>query len=460
MNFPGLTCFILLTLLFAYLCAACWSTQSFNNKKLTPTILWWQENLFPHVTQQGNENDLYEVSCRRSGVKCFATQDRNVLKDDSIRLLTVMLYGTDFRAYEAPVPRKKNHLWALLHEESPQNNHLLCHAEALSLFNYSATFKRESDFPLTTQHFPSLKYYMERKPVPLKEKNKFRKEGLAMAVYLQSNCDVPSDRDRYIYQLMANISVDSYGGCLHNKDFDDLTLMDTSKFESNAIYDILAKYKFHLAFENAICDDYITEKFSRPFHVGSVPVYRGSASARDWAPHPGSVIMVDDFESPASLAEYLNYLDKNDDAYLKYLEYKNDNSILKSNNLLLKTLSNRTWSVNGVDENSFVGDYECYVCEQMHEILKKLEEGTAMSSRTVPPEHLKCPIPEPSVGSIDDIPPNDHIHRWVEDYWQSLDQAIGLQEMVRDQVTNAESLWDYIEKRYSAGKGVLQHTEL
>ena len=93
---------------------------------------------------------------------------------------------------------------------------------------------------------------------------RFRKEGLAMAVYLQSNCDVPSDRDRYIYQLMANISVDSYGGCLHNKDFDDLTLMDTSKFESNAIYDILGMYSTKLSFYHKICwnDDCNKKLFS------------------------------------------------------------------------------------------------------------------------------------------------------------------------------------------------------
>ena len=63
--------------------------------------------------------------------------------------------------------------WALLHEESPQNNQMLTHADALSVFNYSATFKRASDFPLTTHHFPNADYFLSRKPVPLEEKNKY-----------------------------------------------------------------------------------------------------------------------------------------------------------------------------------------------------------------------------------------------------------------------------------------------
>lgn len=40
----------------------------------------------------------------------------------------------------------------------------------------------------------------------------------------------------------------------------------------------VAKYKFTIAFENAICNDYITEKLWRPLIVGSVPIYYGSLS--------------------------------------------------------------------------------------------------------------------------------------------------------------------------------------
>ena len=53
----------------------------------------------------------------------------------------------------------------------------------------------------------------------------------------------------------------------------------------------LAKYKFHLAFENAVCDDYFTEKFVRPFHVGAIPIYYGSRTIRDFAPMRDVVIV-------------------------------------------------------------------------------------------------------------------------------------------------------------------------
>jgi len=39
---------------------------------------------------------------------------------------------------------------------------------------------------------------------------------------------------------------------------------------------LTSKYKFTLAMENAICDDYITEKIWRPLEAGSVPIIFGS----------------------------------------------------------------------------------------------------------------------------------------------------------------------------------------
>uniref|UniRef100_H2YFF0 Fucosyltransferase n=2 Tax=Ciona savignyi TaxID=51511 RepID=H2YFF0_CIOSA len=430
--------------------------QPSKDVKKLPVILWWQPNMFPHVSK--SEKEMVEVSCPNSGVKCMATQNRTLLQQEANDLLTIMHYGTDFRAYEVPLPRKANHLWALLHEESPQNNFLLCNKDALQLFNFSSTFKRNSDFPLTTQHFPSLEYLTSRKPVSIEEKNKLRKQGLAPIVYLQSHCDVPSDRDRYIYHLMGNISVDSYGACLNNKDFPNPSLGDTSKMQSEELLDFLAQYKFHIAFENAICNDYITEKFTRPLHVGSVPIYKGSPTARDWAPDHGSVIMADDFESPESLAEYLNYLDQNDDAYLKYLSYKNIKYI--ENQHLAKTLSSRKWSLDGEDSDNFVGAYECYVCEEMHKMESKIKQGVKLTPRTIPLEHMDCPPPQPSIGDISDVPPNHHLHNWVSDYWQNLDQAVALREMMTEGATDPESLWTYIERRYQAGLGAMEHTEL
>ena len=46
--------------------------------------------------------------------------------------------------------------------------------------------------------------------------------------------------------------------------------------EHKDFYKLLAKYKFVISMENAVCNDYITEKFWRPFILGSVPIVFGS----------------------------------------------------------------------------------------------------------------------------------------------------------------------------------------
>ena len=45
-------------------------------------------------------------------------------------------------------------------------------------------------------------------------------------------------------------------------------------------YRLLAKYKFTIAIENAVCTDYITEKFWRPFILGTVPILFGSPAIK------------------------------------------------------------------------------------------------------------------------------------------------------------------------------------
>lgn len=87
------------------------------------------------------------------------------------------------------------------------NNYILSHGPGIRLFNYTATFRRESDYPLTLQWLPSLSYLLTPVVVLLEEKNRLRREGLAPVLYMQSHCDIPSDRDRYVHELMKYIQV-------------------------------------------------------------------------------------------------------------------------------------------------------------------------------------------------------------------------------------------------------------
>ena len=41
-----------------------------------------------------------------------------------------------------------------------------------------------------------------------------------------------------------------------------------------------ARYKFTLAMENYVCDDYVTEKLWRPLRLGSVPIVFGAPNIK------------------------------------------------------------------------------------------------------------------------------------------------------------------------------------
>lgn len=86
------------------------------------------------------------------------------------------------------------------------NNYLLSHPPGIRLFNYTATFRRESDYPLTLQWLPGAGY-LRGPALPLAEKDAWRRRGYGPVLYMQSHCDVPSDRDRYVRELMKYIQV-------------------------------------------------------------------------------------------------------------------------------------------------------------------------------------------------------------------------------------------------------------
>ncbi len=85
-------------------------------------------------------------------------------------------------------------------------------------------------------------------------------------------------------------------------------------------------YKFYISFENSICNEYVTEKFFSILQFNVVPVVFGGADYQSIAPNH-SYIDAMAYSSPAKLAEYLHLLDKNDELYLDYLDWKQDYTV-------------------------------------------------------------------------------------------------------------------------------------
>ncbi|XP_025933968.1 alpha-(1,3)-fucosyltransferase 10 isoform X2 [Apteryx rowi] len=396
-----------------------------------PILLWWS----PLTGETGRLGQCGEDVC-------FFTVNRTYQHHQMTRAF--LFYGTDFSVDSLPLPRKGHHDWALFHEESPKNNYKLFHEPTITLFNHTATFSRYSHLPLTTQYLEGVEVLKSlRYMIPLQKKNSLRKR-LAPLVYVQSDCNPPSDRDSYVRELMCHIEVDSYGECLHNRDLPQ-HLRNPAAMDDGNFYKILAQYKFILAFENAICEDYITEKLWRPLKLGVVPVYYGSPSVVDWLPSNKSAILVSRFSHPRELAHYIKALDTNDREYEAYLEWKLKGDI--SNPRLLTAMKERKWGVQDITQDNYIDTFECMVCKRVWENIRRKEKGWLPQSWNAQVNHLSCPKPEAFWFSSSDTGWASLREMWIPSFEQSKKEAWALRQLVeRNMNFTAQEFWMLVFK--------------
>lgn len=116
--------------------------------------------------------------------------------------------------------------------------------------------------------------------------------------------------------LLFLIQVDIYGACgTKNCSHKDL---------SYCLNLVSKEYKFYLSFENSHCWDYITEKVYRnALNHDVLPVVLG-ARREDYERQlpQNSFIYVEDFATVEDLAAYLHEVDKDDDLYNSYFQWK------------------------------------------------------------------------------------------------------------------------------------------
>lgn len=168
----------------------------------------------------------------------------------------------------------------------------------------------------------------------LSKKNKF-------CCFIVSNpeCEI---RNNFYLELSKLKHVDSAGKLYNNT---GVELVDKINF--------IKSYKFVIAFENSSYPGYVTEKIYEPFISNCIPIYWGSDLViRDF--NPKRFINCHDFENFAEVIEYIEYLDKNDDAYLSMLkepifsndevnEFVNEERIIKQLDKIIDFTLNKSY---------------------------------------------------------------------------------------------------------------------
>lgn len=181
-------------------------------------------------------------------------------------------------------------------------------------FNATMTYRLDSDFLASYQSPAIADLFMEKNESSIQDILK-SKSKMAMAII--SDCSIlPGARMRLklIKELRDHgLNIDLFGSCFYNR---------ISKGEVSST---IRQHKFYFAYENSYhCKDYITEKlFTNAYGNDVVPVVWG-AEKQDYeaiAPRD-SFIFAEDFSSPEELIQHLEFLDKNDDAYMKYFRWR------------------------------------------------------------------------------------------------------------------------------------------
>jgi len=299
------------------------SFECLNKVEKHKVILFWNE--FWAWKEFGIGKDEIFLKHKCPVTRCEITNDKSRLNQSDF-----VVVGDGGAMQNPPSYRPKNQRWIFLVYESPYlaNND---YSKYNGVFNLTATHLSNADFLTTYEGSAQMTWEMNKDyKIPYSNKTK-------LAAALISNCwSDNSRRMDFINQLRKYIVVDVYGSC-GNKKCPDSPIKSVCKEL------IASEYKFYFAFENSLCDDYITEKFFAMLKYNIVPVVLGDikkkymefvSNLNDFykrflksekflkkVPSSGFIDVID-FKSPKDLANYLQYLDSNKEVYYKYFEWK------------------------------------------------------------------------------------------------------------------------------------------
>ncbi|XP_068558598.1 4-galactosyl-N-acetylglucosaminide 3-alpha-L-fucosyltransferase 9-like isoform X1 [Cebidichthys violaceus] len=196
-------------------------------------------------------------------------------------------------------PRARIQRWIWFNTDLPNNTRRIEGIQGL--FNLTLSYRKDADIHVRWR--PTLKKNSgEDFVLPKKER--------LLCWIVDSNDLHTKSGEGYSYyrELIKHIKVEVFHSSSTNGENYFLTI---------------SSCKFYLSFEKSIHRDYITETFNGPLAVGTVPIVLGPPrkNYEDFAPGT-SFIHVNDFPDALALAQFLLGLDKDNEAYMRYFNWR------------------------------------------------------------------------------------------------------------------------------------------
>ncbi|XP_076859558.1 4-galactosyl-N-acetylglucosaminide 3-alpha-L-fucosyltransferase 9-like [Brachyhypopomus gauderio] len=232
---------------------------------------------------------------------CFLTDDRSLYSMADRVLIFHKAIELNLSNLP-PSPRPLFQQWIWFHVESPTNTKRIPGLE--NLFNLTLSYRSDANI-VVRNHLKVRKTPINKIVIPKKDK---------LLCWIVSNTDPQTGtavRTGYYNQLKKYIKVHVFGKAVGW----------SLKYED--YYPVIASCKFYLAFENSIHKDYITEKINAPLAVGTVPIVLGPPRENYEKFFPASsFIHVNDFANAKSLAQYIITVNRDDQLYRSYFQWR------------------------------------------------------------------------------------------------------------------------------------------
>uniref|UniRef100_A0AC34FVF5 Fucosyltransferase n=1 Tax=Panagrolaimus sp. ES5 TaxID=591445 RepID=A0AC34FVF5_9BILA len=202
-------------------------------------------------------------------------------------------------------PERLNVFYAL---EAAANERISGKKIPKDFFNVTMTFRKDSTIWRPYDKFEKIRAKEignERYVWTDQQIDKMIEKKSDLALQFVSNCVTHSKREKYLAALQKITNITIYGKC--NKQIFPYDGSMKNEFE---------RHYFYLAFENAVCDGYVTEKFWR-LKALIVPIVLKRSILKGLIDDQ-YFIAADDFDSPEALIDRLEYLTQNPEEYKKY----------------------------------------------------------------------------------------------------------------------------------------------
>ncbi|CAF0854568.1 unnamed protein product [Adineta ricciae] len=307
-----------------------------NNSQAVPLILLFTRNHSAKTRAnicQGTRNGGHVVNFHSCPVKCEFSCRINDFKQRSPH--AVLFFGEDF-AWPFQITNRNRTsfdqrwiFWTMTYRQDSDIVHSYGWYIARNM-SYAIHDMQAIDFYLSPNDNQSL-YDIENEFQQRKNKT----------LWFVSNCHARSRRYNIAQNLSKYFPTDQYGQCLKKNEY-------LSKEE---FHKTLFRYKFYLAFENAHCQDYITEKaFFNALAHGSIPIVLGPGKKNyQQILPPNSFIHIDDFQNVTELTDELILISKNLQRFAFYHQWRQDYRLI-------------TWP-----SNYFIDDLFCNLCRKLHQ---------------------------------------------------------------------------------------------